>query len=724
MPFQIDIPRDWIIEAEAWEWAAVVGIAGAIALGLYGWNAAIRRRSTGQGLPAWGRWGMGFLRFSALAILGFLLLEPLIRSVEFEEEKPVAVLLMDESESVLVRSDSSTNSALQAWTDAAHAALGSEGLEVERYGFGGALRPLEPTLDSAFAWTGAQTNLDEAIRSLSPRLENRNIAGVLLASDGLINRGASPVYGIQWPNLPVHTVGLGDTTAVRDRWIHRVNHNTVAYLGNAFPLQAFVESQGLADQSGRIEVVHNGQVVASDTWITTGAFERKKFDFMLSADATGLQRFTVRVAALDGEYDATNNSRTVYIEVLESRRIIACIGAAAHPDIGALRMALEAMESYELRLFDLATLKDPTALTEALNAADVVIAHNLLGKRWGGMEWTKLLAMNNLPVWWWASDEAAWRFLQSDNALGVALTQSGDLNQTHRARMNPGFSSLEWPDGLAESVREWPPFLGPFEQATWSPAWSQLLFRQFGDVETRDAFWGLRGSTSGTKQILTIGEGLWRWRMRNFALEQRHDAFDAFIQRQVQFLAAEDARQRLTVQTEKRIGADQRLEFTAQAYDAAWTPLRDASIELTLTDEAGQSFTQTMLQAASGYAADFGRMPAGTYRWQAMSELDGNGFEASGLIIVDDTQIERAQLAADHTTLARIASTTGGIHLGDWRSVDAETVQQAFLQNGIPSTVRHEQTQLREAIDWSFWLMIALALLTIEWIIRRRNLGY
>ena len=35
MPFQIDIPRDWIIEAEAWEWAAVVGIAGAIALRPY-----------------------------------------------------------------------------------------------------------------------------------------------------------------------------------------------------------------------------------------------------------------------------------------------------------------------------------------------------------------------------------------------------------------------------------------------------------------------------------------------------------------------------------------------------------------------------------------------------------------------------------------------------------------------------------------------------------------
>ena len=40
---------------------------------------------------------------------------------------------------------------------------------------------------------------------------------------------------------------------------------------------------------------------------------------------------------------------------------------------------------------------------------------------------------------------------------------------------------------------------------------------------------------------------------------------------------------------------------------------------------------------------------------------------------------------------------------------------------GIPPTIRHEQTKLREAIDWQLWLMLALALLTIEWIVRRRS---
>ena len=159
LPFQIDLPRDWIIEAEAWQWAAVIGMAGAIALGLYGWNAGIAKRSTGQGLPGWGRWAMGLMRFCALGIMGFLLLEPLIQSVAYDEEKPVAIVLVDESASVLARTDATTADTLNAWSDALVQDLSQRGLEVERYGFAGELRPIVE-VDSAFQWDGAQTNLE------------------------------------------------------------------------------------------------------------------------------------------------------------------------------------------------------------------------------------------------------------------------------------------------------------------------------------------------------------------------------------------------------------------------------------------------------------------------------------------------------------------------------------------------------------------------------------
>ena len=107
-------------------------------------------------------------------------------------------------------------------------------------------------------------------------------------------------------------------------------------------------------------------------------------------------------------------------------------------------MALESLDSYDIEAFDIASLGDPNDLTDALNQADVVIAHNLFGKRWVGMQWAKLLTMNDLPVWWLAADASSWEALQGENYLGVQMTASGDLTQTHRARLNPAFSALEW----------------------------------------------------------------------------------------------------------------------------------------------------------------------------------------------------------------------------------------------------------------------------------------
>ena len=152
--------------------------------------------------------------------------------------------------------------------------------------------------------------------------------------------------------------------------------------------------------------------------------------------------------------------------------------------------------------------------------------------------------------------------------------------------------------------------------------------------------------------------------------------------------------------------------------------MRDATIELKLTDEAGQVFTRTMLPATRGFEADFGRMPPGTYRWEALTTMDGTAFDDSGMVIVEDSQIERTHAAADLDVLAQISDITGGAFLGYWKDTAPDAAGTAIETAGIPDTIRHEQTELRDAINWRFWLALALVLLTVEWIVRRRNLGY
>ena len=149
LPFQIDFPTDWIIEAEAWQWAAVIGMAGPLPLACMDGMRNCQASSTGQGLPGWGRWAMGLMRFCALGIIGFLLLEPLIQSVDTTKKNPSpscsSTRALPSWHARMPQPPTPSTPGPTPWSKI----LSQRGLEVERYGFAGELRPIIE-VDSAF----------------------------------------------------------------------------------------------------------------------------------------------------------------------------------------------------------------------------------------------------------------------------------------------------------------------------------------------------------------------------------------------------------------------------------------------------------------------------------------------------------------------------------------------------------------------------------------------
>ena len=85
---------------------------------------------------------------------------------------------------------------------------------------------------------GVTSDLAGAIRSITASYEGKNLAGIVLISDGIYNSGASPLY---LPlRIPVYTIGIGDTTDRVDLILKNVAYNKIAYQGNKYPLRAEV----------------------------------------------------------------------------------------------------------------------------------------------------------------------------------------------------------------------------------------------------------------------------------------------------------------------------------------------------------------------------------------------------------------------------------------------------------------------------------------------------
>ena len=721
------LPSQWIIEAEPWQWLAI-GTPGLLAAWwLYGRGGAqIEKKTTGGGLNVAGRLGLSLIRWSAITLLAFLLLEPLIREIELEKEAPTAVILLDQSSSVLSRTDSgATEQEMNEWFEELDNELRSLDLETEWYGFDQNLSTLTSPAQDRIRWDGTQTNLSEAIEKMNDRIENRNIAGIILASDGLVNRGIDPEYGASWPLAPTYTIGLGDTTNHEDRWIERSNHNQIADLNNTFPVEAIMQSQGMEGQKARVQILRGNKQLATEEWTCSSNQDLHRVRFMLTATAVGTQGYRIKTSLGNNEFDTQNNQRSFYVDVMESRRLITCIASSPHPDIGAITMALDALDTYDVRTIYLNGLADASSVLKALEKSDVVIAHNLLGQTWGGKSWEAWISSQNLNAWWMATSSTAFNHLRQINGLGARLTSTTDLTQNYRGRINPSYGIIDYDvTALGEAMRSWPPMTGPMESMEWSNAWTPLFFKQIGNIETLEAFWATEVKTSGERTALTIGEGLWNWRMRSYLQSESHDTFNQLVQRHVQFLAANDLRERFNIQTESRVSSDALLSFQAEAYDAGWTMSANAQIEVILQDTAGSEFISNMQFDGERYRSDFGRMPEGKYTWNAKCSMAQETYQERGVIVVENIQIEQSSLSADHDLLKRIAVKNGGSFLGDLQSIEPSEASRALVLSGLPATILHEQVALQDGVEWIPILMLALLLLAVEWIIRRRTIGY
>ena len=95
---------------------------------------------------------------------------------------------------------------------------------------------------------GKKTDISYAFEEIGNRFYNRNLAAVVLASDGNYNKGINPFYKTSELNCPIFTMAIGDDTPEPDLQINGVRHNEIAYFENEFPIQFDVLSNFDSDQ--------------------------------------------------------------------------------------------------------------------------------------------------------------------------------------------------------------------------------------------------------------------------------------------------------------------------------------------------------------------------------------------------------------------------------------------------------------------------------------------
>ena len=620
------------------------------------------------------------LRFVAVSVIALLLLAPVAKRTVNEQQKPVVVVAQDVSESV----DSS-----QRVVESEKWKVESEECEVVYEEFG-----------------GTTTDIAAALEDIASRYQGRNLGAVVLATDGIYNRGNNPASTAERLTFPVYTVALGDTTPQRDAALANIRHNRIAFSGNTFPVEITVNATRLKGHSAQLTLSDSrGKTVAQKGIDYNDNSFSSTLTFELKAEQPGLQRYTARLSVVDGERTATNNVLTFYTDILDSRRKVAIIANAPHPDLAALKQAVESNPNYEAEVFLNEELK---MRNEELKEVSLLILHNLPSATHQLPTLnSQLSSINSIYIIGTQTD------LPRFNALhtGLEIVAKAKKSNEVTALFNDRFSLFSLDGADAAALEELPPLSAPFGEAKTSTSLQSLFTARLGNINTGQPL--VAAQVQGAKRSVFVwGEGLWRWRLNDFLNNKTHDHFDRLVSQLVNFAAITDSRERFIVETERHYSDNDEVVVRAQLYNESYEPFNSPDAKFTLKGDSIKG-DYNFSREGDGYSLSLGTLPEGLYRYTATTTYDGKNYTAEGAFAVEALHLEQANLTADHSLLATLSSITGG----EMYYPDQLSALNSQLSTLKPVIYTH--TRFSELLNLPWVLILIIILLGAEWVLRK-----
>lgn len=644
-----------------------------------------------------------------------MLLSPFFRSVTKVKEKPVIIVALDNSESVALGPDSSSYRG-PFLEDLDDLAASVEGIaEPRRYLFGENLRliPEESSFREQTNYNDRLTDFSGMFSDLEAIYTNRNVGALIIASDGVFNTGANPVYQLKGLPYPIITIALGDTSMRKDMMILKVNYNRLVYLNNQFPVEVVVQSHALEGTISNLAIYQDGKKLAEQKVTVDRDDFTGIYTFVLDARISGLNKLTVTLQPVEGEITNANNRKDIFIEVLDSRNKVLILSSAPHPDISALKQAITSNQNYEAEDF---LFKDFTGNPEEYN---LVILHQLPAVNEPATKFISILAEKKVPVLYiLGSKSDLARFNQA--RPGLNLIAGKLVTEEAVPTLNPDFNAFS----LSPEVRNWliglPPLQSPLGDYQVSNAAKVLLYQRLGSVETSRPMILFNETLDGRSGVIA-GEGVWKWRLYDYAKNESHFAFDELVNKMIQFLSLKEQKKQFRIYHKSNFLENQPVEFDAELYNENYELVNTPDIGITIQDEEGKQFPFVFNKTGNAYHLNMGAFPPGNYTYVARAGETAQYPPENGQFSVSSIDLESLNTIADHNLLFQLAKENqGDFYLPD----QLDQLTEDLLKREEIKPVTYTRKSYEDLINKWWVVAIILGLLTMEWFLRKRAGGY
>jgi uncharacterized membrane protein len=576
---------------------------------------------------------------------------------------------------------------------------------------------------------------------------------VVLATDGASNVPrdlAGTLRELRARDIPVFTVGVGNTSRPIDAELTRINMPRRVLVGSRVNIETYVGLSGYQTTKILLGVREDGRAIKTEE-VNLRGNDTQAVNLEITPTTPGIHRYTVEITPLDGELTVDNNKQDSLVEVIDGPLRLLHVEGEPRWELGKIRESLQLNEkniilvslqrtgenkfyrqgianqtelatgfpTTEEELFSYHGLVIGSVEAGFFNADQLRSIEAFVARRGGG-----LLAIGGRL----AFDGGKYKGTTIDDLLPVALTGGSvdDANsfaplykpiltgagQTHpitRLQDDRGANQKAW--------NELPPISVSEVLTNVKPGASVLLEARRTDGSSSQVAPLLVQQRYGRGQTLALtASDTWRWRMR---MDSKNNAHETFWRQMLRYVVSSTPRQ-IEIGAERDVySMDDAVNIVADIRDKKFNPVSDAHATVRVTKPSGVTVDVplkfTTLNSVNTYAGEFKADELGEHRIELIGTSAGLGtLSAKSSILVSDLNREYYSAAQNSDLLKRIAAETGGKYY---------TPAEAQL---LLDDLTYRQTPYSERVTKDLWdmpinFMLIVGLLSAEWFLRKRE---
>jgi hypothetical protein len=655
---------------------------------------------------SWGKTTNRFLfalRFLTVFIICFLLTGPLIQLIKNRFEKPTIVFAIDNSESLKLATDTNSFTQIVQQSDQLITQLQQKNFDYEIVSLNTDKTynsPLEIVCDYK------STDLSSILNTVESNFANRKLAATILITDGIYNTGIDPLY--KKYSYPIYTLGMGDTIDKKDIVLKKLVYNRIAYSGNQYPIVAEIQNSGFTNQSISI-LLKQGKKTLQKKNVDLKGRTHIETEFIVSSPKPGLQHLVVEIEPLAEEYTDKNNSAHAYIEILDAKERILIAAPGPHPDIKALKAAIESKESYEVEVFI------PGIFPLKESKYDLVIFHQIPDiKRNTDSYLEKLKSLSSAHLYIIGNQSNLQKFNQDNGIISI----SGSNNQTDLTSigLNPTFEKFKLDQESVNTLAKSPPLTTPFGNYKTHGDAETILYQKIGSVITENPLLAIK-SEGGKKSGVLTGEGIWTWPIYERKNTNSTAVFDKFITSLVQYLSSKEDKRKFRLRPiQHEFSESEKILFDAQVYNDIHEPVYSKKIQLNIKDENNKAYQYTFSPNPDNRNFEVKGLKTGLYSYVGTVELDGKVHKEIGEFLIQEVMLEAINITANHHMLRELSAKNRGKF---YTANQVQELSNDLLQQLDSRPIIHSTEEFEEMIHLVWILALLILLLTIEWGIRK-----